>query len=105
GLVLVFGVDYRYVEAAYIGPTLHIGMVDLPLRMLVPCSVAILLILSLELLLTRTFIGRAIMAVSQDPLALRLVAANPIRIKRIGFGLSVATAALAGAFLIVIQPV
>src|SRR5271167_2143946 len=36
GLVLVFGVDYRYVEASYIGPSLHIGIVDLPMRMLVP---------------------------------------------------------------------
>ena len=35
-LILVFGVDYRYVEAPYIGPTWRIGFVDLPLRMLVP---------------------------------------------------------------------
>src|ERR1700760_646037 len=45
-LILVFGVDYRYVEAFYIGPTLHIGFVDLPLRMLVPFMVSLLLILA-----------------------------------------------------------
>ena len=39
-----FGVDYRYVEASYIGPTLHLGFLDLPLRMLVPCLVSLLLI-------------------------------------------------------------
>ena len=105
GLVLWFGVDYRYVDAAYIGPTLHAGNVDLPLRMLIPALVSILLIVLLQLYLTRTFIGRAIMAVSQDQIALQLMAANPIRIKRIAFGISIATAALAGAFLIVIQPV
>src|SRR4051812_38533210 len=33
-LILVFGVDYRYVQAAYIDKTLHFGFVDLPLRML-----------------------------------------------------------------------
>ena len=43
--------------------------------------------------------------VAQDPLALRLMAANPTRIKRIAFGLSIATTSLAGAVLIVIQPV
>jgi len=43
--------------------------------------------------------------VAQDQLALRLMAANPIRIKRIAFGLSIATAALGGAVLIIIQPV
>ena len=105
GLVLWFGVDYRYVDAAYIGPTLHAGNVDLPLRMLIPALVSILLIVLLQLYLTHTFIGRAIMAVSQDQIALQLMAANPIRIKRIAFGISIATAALAGAFLIVIQPV
>jgi branched-chain amino acid transport system permease protein len=105
GLILVFGVDYRYVNAVYIGPTLHAGTVDLPLRMLIPGLVSILVIAALQLFLTHTFVGRAIMAVAQDQLALRLMAADPIRIKRIAFGISIATAALAGAFLIVIQPV
>jgi branched-chain amino acid transport system permease protein len=104
-LVLYFGVDYRYVEARYIGPTWHFGFVDIPLRILVPCLVSLLLIAALQLVLTRTFIGRAIMAVAQDELALRLMAVDPIRIKRIAFGISIATAALAGAFLIIIQPV
>jgi len=104
-LVLYFGVDYRYVEARYIGPSLHLGMIDVPLRILVPCLVSLLLITVLQLILSRTFIGRAIMAVAQDQLALRLMAVNPVRIKRIAFGISIATAALAGAFLIIIQPV
>jgi branched-chain amino acid transport system permease protein len=104
-LILVFGVDYRYVEAAYIGPSIHIGLIDMPLRMLVPCLVALTLFGTLELFVTRTFLGRAIMAVSQDQLALQLMAADPIRIKRIAFGISIATASIAGALLIIIQPV
>ena len=104
-LILVFGVDYRYVEAAYIGPSIHIGIVDFPLRMLVPCAAALAMFAALQLFVTRTFIGRAIMAVSQDQLALQLMAVDPIRIKRIAFGLSIATAAVAGALLIIIQPV
>jgi branched-chain amino acid transport system permease protein len=104
-LILVFGVDYRYVDSIYIGPTLHFGFLDLPLRMLIPCLVSLLLIAGLQLYLSRTFIGRAIMAVAQDQLALQLMAASPVRIKRIAFAISIATAAMAGAFLIVIQPV
>jgi len=104
-LILVFGVDYRYVEAPYIGPTWRLGFVDLPLRMLVPCLVSLLLVVVLQLLLTRTFFGRALKAVAQDQLALQLMAADPIRIKRMAFGVSIATACLAGAFLIIIQPV
>jgi branched-chain amino acid transport system permease protein len=104
-LILVFGVDYRYVEAVYIGPSIHIGLVDLPLRMLVPCLAALALFGGIQLFITRTFTGRAIMAVSQDQLALQLMAADPIKIKRIAFGISIATAAVAGALLIIIQPV
>lgn len=104
-LILVFGVDYRYVEAVYIGPTLRFGFVDLPLRMLVPCVMSVLLLVVLQYYLSRTFTGRAINAVAQDQQALQLMAADPIRIKRIAFGISIATAALAGALLIVIQPV
>ena len=104
-LILVFGVDYRYVEAAYIGPSIHLGLIDLPLRMLVPCLVALALFGALQLFVTRTFLGRAILAVSQDQLALQLMAADPIRIKRIAFGISIATASVAGALLIIIQPI
>ena len=105
GLILAFGVDYRFVEAAYIGPTWHLGFLDFPLRMLIPWVVSLALLGSLQLYLSRTFLGRAIAAVSQDPQALRLMAANPTRVKRLAFALSIATSSIAGALLIVIQPV
>jgi branched-chain amino acid transport system permease protein len=104
-LILAFGVDYRYVEAPYIGPSLHLGIVDLPLRMLVPCLTSLALFAALQLFLSGTFLGRAIMAVAQDEFALRLMACSPTRIKRIAFAISIATASIAGALLIVIQPV
>lgn len=104
-LLLAFGVDYRYVEAPYIGPSIHIGILDLPLRMLVPCVGSLILFGVLQLFIGYTFTGRAVLAVSQDQLALQLMAADPIRIKRIAFGISIAVAAIAGAFLIIIQPV
>ena len=104
-LVLYFGVDYRYVEARYIGPSWHFAMLDIPLRILVPCLVSLVLTTGLQIFLTRSFLGRAVMAVAQDQLALRLLAVDPIKIKRIAFGISIATASLAGAFLIIIQPV
>ncbi|MEH2469972.1 branched-chain amino acid transport system permease protein [Nitrobacteraceae bacterium AZCC 2161] len=105
GLQLIFGVDYRLVEASYIGPTFDIGPLALPLRMLIPFFASIVLLAGLQLYLNNTFTGRAIMAVAQDKLALQLMGASPVRIKRIAFGISTATAALAGAFLIILQPV
>jgi branched-chain amino acid transport system permease protein len=104
-LVLTFGVDYRTVQANYIGPSISLGLFDLPLRLLVPFLVAMAMVMAFQLFLSRTFIGRAVQAVAQDQGALRLMAADPVKIKRIAFGLSIATAALAGACLIIIQPV
>ena len=102
-LILVFGVDYRSVQASWVGGSWHLGLVDFPLRLLVPCAVSLALFGALNLYLSRSFIGRAIAAVSQDPMALRLMAANPVRIKRIAFAIAIATASVAGAMLIVIQ--
>jgi branched-chain amino acid transport system permease protein len=105
GLNLVFGVDYRTVNAPYIGSSVTIGAFEFPLRMLVPFLVSIAMFAGLQIFMSRTFIGRAVMAVSQDPQALQLMAVDPARIKRIAFSLSIATASMAGAFLIIIQPV
>ncbi|HET9414264.1 MAG TPA: branched-chain amino acid ABC transporter permease [Pseudolabrys sp.] len=104
-LILVFGVDYRYVQAGYIDYAYRFGQFSIPMRMLIPCVLSLLMLALLQLFLTRTFTGRAIMAVAQDQLALQLMAADPVRIKRIAFSISIAIAAVAGACLIVIQPV
>jgi branched-chain amino acid transport system permease protein len=104
-LILIYGVDYRLVSAPYIGANWKVGLIDLPLRMAVPFLVAALMTLAVYLYLSRTFTGRAILAVSQDRLALQLMGADPIRIKQLAFGLGIATAAVAGALLIIIGPV
>jgi branched-chain amino acid transport system permease protein len=104
-LLLVFGVDYRLIETAYSSTTLRLGAVDFPLRLVVPFAVSVAMVVGLQVFLGRTFFGRAVLAVAQDQLALRLMGINPIRVKEFAFALSIATAGVAGAFLIVIQPV
>jgi branched-chain amino acid transport system permease protein len=104
-LSLTYGVDYRLVEASYIGRSIAIGPIGIALRLFVPCAVGLVLTLALYLFLAKTFYGRAIMAVSQDSLALRLMGADPVSIKTIAFGIGIATASLAGALLIIIVPV
>ena len=104
-LIMVYGVDYRLVEADYIGKTIHIGIVSIPIRMLAPFLTASAMTLAVYLYLSRTFIGRAILAVSQDRLALQLMGADPVKIKQLALGIAVATTAIAGALLIVIGPV
>ena len=104
-LSLKFGVDYRLVQAWYIGRSIEFGGVGIAFRYLVPCVVGIAMTLALYLFLGRTFYGRAIMAVSQDQGALRLMGANPVQIKTIAFGVGIAAASLGGALLISIAPV
>ena len=104
-LVLIFGVDYRMVQTAYSETTWRLGPVDFPMRLVVPFLVSVTMVVGVQLFLTHTFFGRAVLAVAQDQLALRLMGVNPTHVKGLAFALSIATAGVAGAFLIVIQPV
>jgi branched-chain amino acid transport system permease protein len=104
-LVLVFGVDYRMANTAYSDVTWRAGDIDFPMRLVVPFLVSVAMVVGVQLFLTHTFFGRAVLAVAQDQLALRLMGVNPVRVKELAFALSIATAGVAGAFLIVIQPV
>ena len=104
-LILYYGVDYRNVQAPYIGETLFLGFLGLPYRMLVPFIAAAILTGVVYLYLSKTFLGRAILAVSQDRLALQLMGADPVKVKQWAFGIGIATAAVAGALLIIIQPI
>jgi branched-chain amino acid transport system permease protein len=104
-LLLKFGVDYRLIEAPYIGRSFQIGVVGVAFRLLVPCVVGLVMTFVISLFLSRTFYGRAIKGVAQDSLALRLMGIDPVRIKTVAFGLGIATASLAGALLIMISPV
>jgi branched-chain amino acid transport system permease protein len=105
GLILAFGVDYRSVNTGYIGTTWRFGAVDLPLRLFVPFAVALAMTGGLQIFLSRTFFGRAVLAVGQDQVALQLMGVDPVRVKQIAFGISIATAGVAGALLVIIQPV
>ena len=106
-LILIFGVDYRFVEARYIGPSLHFGDVDLPLRMLVPvrrladhgrrcCSSSS----SPQLHRPRDPGG-----VAGQRSRLQLMAVNPTSIKRIAFGSRSRPPRSPARCLIIIQPV
>ena len=104
-LVLTFGADYRSVNISYSDSSFTLGNVTLSDRMLVAFAVSLVMIAALHMLMTRTFLGRAMRAVSQDSTALRLMAISPYRVKRMACGIAMATAAIAGALLIIIQPV
>ena len=104
-IILQFGVDQRSVSAPYIGKAWRLFDIRIPIRQLIAFAVALVLTVSLAAYLSKTFLGRAIRAVAQDEEGLRLMGANPIRIKQVAFGIATAVGGLAGALLIVVAPV
>jgi branched-chain amino acid transport system permease protein len=104
-LLLTFGVDYRLARAPWIGKSIEIGFVGISLRLFVPFLVGLILTVVLYLYFSRTFLGMITRGVAQDSTAVRLMGANPVRIKTIAFGLSIATTSIAGALIISIGPV
>tara|TARA_Y100000739_G_scaffold39570_1_gene29997 strand:- start:2865 stop:3755 length:891 start_codon:yes stop_codon:yes gene_type:complete len=104
-LIIYFGVDFQMVQAEYIDFKLTFGGVDLPFRMLVPFVIAMVMTLGLQYFSSKTFFGKAMQAVAQDPVALRLMAIDPARIKRIAFGISLATCSIAGALFVIVMPI
>jgi branched-chain amino acid transport system permease protein len=105
GIIIRFGVDQRTVQAFYIGKSIELFDIRIPMRMVAAFVMALVLSLALTIYLSKTFLGRAIRAVAQDEAALRLMGANPVAIKQWAFGISTAVVALAGALLIIVQPV
>ena len=104
-LLLTFGVDYRLARASWIGGSWNIGFVGISLRLLVPFIVGVILTVLLYLFFAKTFLGMITRGVAQNPIAVRLMGANPVRIKTIAFALSIATTSIAGALMISIGPV
>ena len=104
-IIMYFGVDQRSVTASYIGKAWRIGAMRIPIRQLVAFGVALALTGVLAIYLSKTFMGRAIRAVAQDEEGLRLMGANPVRIKQFAFGIATAVLGLAGALLIIVAPV
>ena len=104
-IILWFGVDQRSVTAHYIGKAWRFGDLRIPLRQLVAFGVAIALTGLLSVYLSQTFMGRAIRAVVQDEEGLRLMGANPVKIKQFAFGIATAVLGVAGALLIIVAPV
>ena len=104
-LILLFGVDYRNVNTGYTDVSLKLGFVSLPYRLLIPCVLSVSLLLLIREIFRRTYFGRAVSAVAQDPLALQLMGVNPVKVKGYAFGLSLMIAGFSGAMLMIIQSV
>jgi branched-chain amino acid transport system permease protein len=90
--------DHRSVRLSL--PSYEVAGIFLPATRLIPFVISVVAMLALYLFLTRTYMGTAIRAVSQDRDAMRLMGANPQRVYIVTSAVGGLMAGLAGALLI-----
>ncbi|OGO42844.1 MAG: hypothetical protein A2Z04_02480 [Chloroflexi bacterium RBG_16_57_9] len=76
-----------------------LGPIRISFNRLVVFFVSIITLILLQQFLTRTYIGKAIRAISEDADAAKLVGVNTERIMMVAFGLGTALAGLAGSLM------
>lgn len=89
----------RGLTTSYSVESFSIGEVFIPLAYLLDFVAALVVMLSLWIFLKRTYLGKAILAASQNKRGARLMGVNTDRIYALTFGIAMATAAMAGVFL------
>jgi branched-chain amino acid transport system permease protein len=95
-LVLIFSADFRGIHTSYTDSVVQFGSLRLPLVKLVATGLAFVTLVSLYAFLTRTFIGKAILATYANRETAQLLAINVKRIDIITYGLGTAFAGIAG---------
>ena len=110
-MIVAFSADFRKLELAHplgiLDLTDYVDWLDVvvPIDRLVSISFALLLVLGLYLLLRRTNLGRAIVAVRMDARAAALMGIDINQIFAVTFGLGAAMAGAAGALFSLIFPI
>jgi len=95
-MLLLFSADARHTVSSYGLLTLHLGPLDLSLINVLLMGVSLFFFLLFHLFLNRTYLGRAIRAVSDDPDAARLSGVRVNRVYAVALGISLVFAAVAG---------
>ena len=95
-LVLAFSADFRGIHTSYTDTVIQIAGLRLPLVKIIATVLASVTLLSLYLFLTRTFIGKAILATYANRETAQLLRINVKRIDVITYGLGTAFAGVAG---------
>ncbi len=102
-LTFLWTTDHRSIRLDL--PVLQVAGMFIPFARLLAFGVALLALLGLYLFLTRTYMGTAIRAVSQDRDAMRLMGADPQRVYIVTSAVGGAMAGVAAALLIIQYPV
>jgi branched-chain amino acid transport system permease protein len=95
---------FRAVTPSYFDQSVKIGSIYLPTARLYACAAAVVILALLWLLLTRTWLGRAIRASSQNPSSARLMGVSIEAVAALTFAIGVATTGAGGSLISVLYP-
>jgi branched-chain amino acid transport system permease protein len=103
-LGMTFSNDFKSVTPSYYNDAIHIGQFFLPTARLLGCGVAAVMLIALWLLLTRTWLGRAIRAAAQNPVGARLMGIDVAAIAALTFAIGTATTGAGGSLISILFP-
>jgi branched-chain amino acid transport system permease protein len=98
--LLLFGSDNRTVKTIYQTEALNIGGLFVSVPYLAAFIAAVIVSVALWLALTRTWIGRAIRATAQNPMAASIFGVDTKRVYAIAFGLGTGLSAFGGGIVL-----
>lgn len=101
----VFGGNFRSVRPVYIGRSIELGAYYVPIVRLLACGFAVITLVVLYLIMTRTKLGRAIRATIQDRRAAQLVGVDVERVTAVTFAIGIATTGVGGALLSILTSI
>lgn len=98
-VALAFTADPRLTKTGYVLSTVRAGPVAVPGGAVVAAGVALVVLAAVAWFLYRTYTGRAVRAVEQQPEGAVLSGIDVRRVNAVTYGIAFATAAMAGAAL------
>jgi branched-chain amino acid transport system permease protein len=101
---LVWGNTSHSVRPSYVNDSFTIGDIFLPRAQVFGGALAIVVLAALYLILTRTWLGRAIRASAVNPSGAALVGVNVSAVAALTFGVGVAAAGAGGSIVSVLYP-
>jgi branched-chain amino acid transport system permease protein len=101
---LIWGNTSHSVRPSYVNESFHIGEIFLPKAQVYGCALACVVLAALYVILTRTWLGRAIRASAANPSGAALVGVNVSAVAALAFAVGVGAAGAGGSIVSVLYP-
>jgi len=100
----IWGNDSTSIRPSYVDQSFHLGSIFLPKAQVYGGLLAVVVLVALWLILTKTWLGRAIRAAAANPSSAELVGIKVTSVAAVVFGLGLAAAGAGGAITGVLYP-